>query len=175
MDRIESYARAMFEVASAEGTLPMVEDEIHTFSQALQSNDELREKLSDASIPAPLREQIVRDVLGVQATSTTTSLVGMIVANGRITDLPAMTGLLMERTAAAANRTVAEVRSAVDLDADQRTRLATALEKATGKAVEIKVIVDESVKGGAITTIGETVIDGSVSSRLGQLRENMSS
>ena len=65
---------------------------------------------------------------------------------------------------------MAEVRSAVELTEDQRTRLAAALEKATGKAVEVKVIVDPSVLGGLVATVGDTVIDGSVRHRLDQLK-----
>jgi F-type H+-transporting ATPase subunit delta len=62
------------------------------------------------------------------------------------------------------------VRVAVDLTADQRKRLTQALNKATGKKVELKVIVDPSVMGGAVTQVGDTVIDGSVRSRLEQLK-----
>jgi F-type H+-transporting ATPase subunit delta len=66
---------------------------------------------------------------------------------------------------------VAEVRSAVELTADQQHRLAAAIERATGKQVEVKVVVDPSVLGGAVTTVGDTVIDGSVRTRLDQLKQ----
>ena len=62
-------------------------------------------------------------------------------------------------------------RQAVALTDDQRGRLAEALAKAIGRPVEVKVIIDPSVMGGIITQIGDTVIDGSVRHRLGQLRE----
>ena len=48
---------------------------------------------------------------------------------------------------------------------------AAALAKATGKAVEVKVIVDPTVLGGVVTQVGDTVIDGTVRHRLEQLRE----
>ena len=57
---------------------------------------------------------------------------------------------------------MAEVRSAVPLTEDQRTRLAAALNKATGKDLEVKVIVDPTVLGGVLAQIGDTVIDGTV-------------
>jgi F-type H+-transporting ATPase subunit delta len=65
---------------------------------------------------------------------------------------------------------VAEVRSAVPLDADQRARLAEALQRATGKAVELKVVVDPTVMGGLVAQVGDTVIDGTVRHRLDQLK-----
>ena len=52
---------------------------------------------------------------------------------------------------------VAEVRTAVALSDEQRSRLAQALSQATGKSVEVKVIVDETVLGGIVARIGDTV------------------
>jgi F-type H+-transporting ATPase subunit delta len=62
------------------------------------------------------------------------------------------------------------VRSTVELTEEQRERLAQAIEKATGKKVEVKVIIDPTILGGVVTTIGDTVIDGSVRTRLEQLK-----
>ncbi len=63
------------------------------------------------------------------------------------------------------------MRSAVPLNDDQRKRLAEALGNATGKQVEVKVVVDPSVLGGIVAQVGDTVIDGSVRSRLDQLKQ----
>jgi F-type H+-transporting ATPase subunit delta len=50
-------------------------------------------------------------------------------------------------------------------------RLEERLSAATGKRVQVTVIVDPSVVGGVVTKIGDTVFDGSVKSRLDELRE----
>jgi len=73
-------------------------------------------------------------------------------------------------TAAEGNKEVAEVRSAIALTEDQKSRLAEALGKATGKQVEVKVIIDPSIQGGLVAQVGDTVIDGSVRRRLEQLK-----
>ena len=169
-DRTLAYAEALFGVARAEGTLGEVEDELFRFSQTLQGNDELRTALTDASIPAARRQQIVEDLLGGRASSTTVALVSMVVGAGRARVLPSIIQKLVEMSAAEANKEVAEVRSAVPLTDDQRTRLAKALGQATGKDVEVKVVVDPSVLGGIVAQVGDTVIDGSVRRRLDQLK-----
>jgi len=169
-DRTLAYAEALFAVARAEGTLGEVEDELFRFSQTLQGNDELRDALTDAGIPAARRQQIVEDLLGGKASPTTVALVSMVVGTGRARDLPAIIQLLVEMSAAEANKEVAEVRTAVPLTDDQLERLATALEDATGKQVEIKVVMDPSVLGGIVAQVGDTVIDGSVRRRLDQLK-----
>jgi F-type H+-transporting ATPase subunit delta len=169
-DRTLAYAEALFGVARAEGTLGEVEDELFRFSQTLQGNDELRNALTDAGIPAARRQQIVEDLLGGKASPTTVALVSMVVGTGRARELPNIIKRLVEMSAAEANKEVAEVRSAVPLTDDQRDRLAKALEDATGKQVEVKVVVDPSVMGGIVAQVGDTVIDGSVRRRLDQLK-----
>ena len=66
---------------------------------------------------------------------------------------------------------VAEVRSAVDLDGEQIRRLEEALSQAVGRRVEVKAVTDANVVGGVVAKIGDTVFDGSVRSRLDELRE----
>ena len=168
--RIDAYAEAMFEVARAEGTIDEVEDELFRFARALEGSDELRSALTDPHIPASRRQQIVEDLLGPRATSTTTALVSMVVGIGRGRDLPEIIDSLVKKSAASHDKAVAEVRSAVELDAQQLSRLADAIGRATGKKVEVKVIIDPTVLGGVVTTIGDTVIDGSVRTRLEQLK-----
>ena len=169
-DRIYGYADALFSIAKAEGNLDEVEDELFRFARSLESSDELRNALTDELVPAERRQAIVEDLLGSKASSTTVSLVSFVVGSGRARDLPAIIGKLVERAATEKDRTVAEVRSAIPLTEDQQRRLAAALANATGKQVEVKVVVDPSVLGGAVATVGDAVIDGSVRTRLDQIK-----
>ncbi|CAB4560894.1 MAG: ATP synthase F1 subunit delta [Actinomycetes bacterium] len=171
--RIDGYARALFEVARAEGTLDEVEDELFRFARSFESSDALRQTLTDEQIPAAKRQAIVEDLLGGKATNTTTQLVSMVVGSGRGRDLPSIIDKLVARASSAKNLEVAEVRTAVALTADQQTRLAAALANATGKQVNLKVVVDPSVLGGVVATIGDTVIDGSVRTRIDQLKSRL--
>lgn len=170
-DLVHSYAGALHAVAAAEGNLATVEEELLRVAQAIEANDALRNTLADPSLPADRRQQVVEDLLAGKANRTTVGLASMIVAAGRAAELPAIVRALVERSAASRNKAVAEVRSAVPLTADQISRLAAAIASATGKDVEIKVVIDPSVLGGLVTQIGDTVIDGSVRHRLNQVRE----
>ncbi len=170
-DRTEVYAEALNAVARAEGSLSEVEDELFRFARVLEGNDELQQKLADPHLPVSLRQQIVEDLLGGgKAQPATVGLVSLLVGNERTRELPAIVDAMVGFGAARTNRQVAEVRSAIELDDDQKARLATALESATGKQVEVRVIVDPSIKGGLVAQVGDTVIDGSVRRRLDQLR-----
>jgi F-type H+-transporting ATPase subunit delta len=171
--RIDGYARALFEVARAEGTLDEVEDELFRFARSFESSDSLRSTLTDEAVPAAKRQAIVEDLLDGKATPTTTQLVSMVVGSGRGRDLPAIIDKLVERASSSKNLAVAEVRSAVALSGDQQDRLKAALANATGKQVNLKVIVDPSILGGIVATVGDTVIDGSVRTRADQLKSRL--
>jgi len=170
-EKIQGYARAILAVASAESNGAQIEDEIYRFSQVLQSSEELKSTLSDASIPSARRQQIVEDLLDGQATRTTVALVSMIVAAGMGSDIKAIADRVVGLGAESRDKAVAEVYSVVDLSSDQQDRLAAALKSATGKDVEMKIIIDESVMGGLLVQIEDEVIDGTVRTRLKQLRE----
>ncbi len=170
-DRTTAYADALFGVARAEGSIGTVEDELFRFSRILAGSDELRSSLTDPALPVSRRQQIVEDLLGGRAHSITVSLVSMVVGAGRAGELTAIVDELVARSAAEAGRQVAEVRTAIALTDDQKARLASALGQATGKQVEVKVVVDPTVLGGAVAQIGDTVIDGTVRTRLDQLKQ----
>lgn len=171
--RIDGYARGLFEVARAEGTLDEVEDELFRFARSYESSEELRNALSDDQIPAAKRQSIVEDLLGGKATPTTVQLVSMVVGSGRSRDLPAIVDRMVRRAASSKDQQVAEVVSAVELTADQQDRLRAALANATGADVSLKVVVDPSVLGGIRATVGDRVIDGTVRTHLDQLKSRL--
>ena len=53
---IEAYARALFEIAQAEGNIDEVENELFRMARAFESNEQLRSTLTDATIPADRRQ-----------------------------------------------------------------------------------------------------------------------
>jgi F-type H+-transporting ATPase subunit delta len=173
-EQIDGYAAALFEVARAEGALEVVEEELFKLSDVLAQSDELRATLTDQSIPSEKRQEIIQDLLAnAKATPITNSLVSFVVGAGHARDLPAIISSLVERSASDRKHSVAEIRSAIPLDEDQRRRLAQALSKNLGQDVEVKVHVDPSVLGGLSARVGDVVIDGTVRHRLDQLKETI--
>jgi len=170
-DRVDAYASAMLTVAQAEGVVERVEDELFKVARTVESSDPLRSTLTDPAIPVELRAGVVDELLGKRAHPLTTAITSFVVGAGRAHDLPAIVDAFVARAAEARAEAVAEVRTAYPLDADQQARLADALGRATGKRVTVKVIIDPTVLGGIVARVGDTVIDGSVRSRLEQLRE----
>jgi F-type H+-transporting ATPase subunit delta len=172
-DRVEAYARAALEVARAEGMLGEVEDDLFRFARVFEGSDELRTALTDPSLPSERRMAVVDELMGGKALALSASFAAFVVGIGRAADLPPIVDRFVELAAREREHEVAEVRSALPLNDDQRARLARGLSEATGKQVEVKVIVDESVLGGIVARIGDTVIDGTIRHRLEQLKEQI--
>ncbi len=169
--RSTAYAEALLALAAAEGDVQVVTDELFAVAQAVESDEQLRATLTDSRLPAERRAQVVEDLLDGKANSTTVALASMVVANGRGGDLPGIVREMGRISAEGAGAVVAEARSAVALTDEQISRLESALSSKLGRTVTVRNIVDETVMGGVVTQIGDEVIDGSVRSRLNQLRE----
>ncbi len=173
MERVDGYAAGLLAIAEGEGRVDQVSDELFRVSRSFEQSAELRDALTDPAVPVERKRGIVADLLGSRASELTTGFVEFVVAMGRARDLPAIASRLAERAAAREQKAVAEVRSAVELDDATVARLEHALGEATGRRVEVKTVVDPSVIGGLVATIGDTVIDGTVKSRLDSIRATL--
>ena len=171
--RVGAYADAVLSVARAEGAQAQVEDELSRFAAALRAHDELQSTLADSAIDVDRQLRITDDLLDGRAHGATVAVVSMVVRAGRGGELVEIIDAAIDRAAAGRNRRVARVRAAVELSAEQRARLAEAIKASAGFDVEVQAVVDPGVVGGVITEIGDDVIDGSVRSRLQQMRAGL--
>lgn len=173
MDRISGYAAGILEMARAEDSLERVQDELHELSRQMETAPELRSTLTDPQLPVERKRAVVSDLLGGRASSLTVGLVEFLLGQDMASELGAITSSLAEQAAASRNRQLAEIRSAVPLEQETVDRLAAALGRATGSTLEIRTVVDPSVVGGVVARVGDTVIDGSVASKLESLRNTL--
>jgi F-type H+-transporting ATPase subunit delta len=172
---IGGYAQALFAVAQAEDVLPKVEDELYAFGKALEQHTDLRDALTDAALPVENKKAVVRDLLGERANPVTVSLLGFVIDAGRAREIPKIVEELARMASVERSHALAEVRTAVDLTDEQRRRLAEALSRATGRTVDLKVVVDPSVIGGVVARVGDEVFDGSIASRLEDAKQALGS
>lgn len=168
---VAAYARAILDVAEAEGVASRVEDDLFRFARTVEGNPELRDRLTDPGIDVGAKLAAVDELLGGHPQAS--SAVMWILQSGRVRQLSAIVDTVVSMAAAARAKTVAEVRAAVPLGEDRQRQLAQALSETTGQEVEVKVVVDPDVVGGLVVRMGDTVIDGSVARRLEELRARL--
>jgi len=172
-DVVQGYAKGLFAIAEAEGALTRVQDELYAFAKAVEQHPELREALTEASLPVENRTALIDDLLEGRAHPVTVRLATFLVETGQVRRLGAIAEELARLAARRSERTLAEVRSAVPLTDTQRDRLRAALAEAIGHEVELKVVVDPAVIGGLVARVGDEVFDGSVASRLSDARRHL--
>ena len=68
---------------------------------------------------------------------------------------------------------IAEAITAIELDDESRLRLASKITNIMGQPVVLRCKVDAAIIGGVIIKIGDKLIDGSVHSRLEELRKKL--
>src|SRR3954449_10501034 len=135
-DKAGAYATALVAVADAEGDLAKVEDELFAFAKAAEQNPELRQALTDETLPVDNRQSLVRDVLGPRANKTTVTLISFVIESGRARDLSKIADAVVRLAASTREHAVAEIRSAVPLTEKQRDRLQQALSTSTRRPME---------------------------------------
>ena len=165
-----AYAQAVHAFASAEGALEIVESELSSIAGAVAADPTVVQRLSDRQLPVEQRLRMLDGGVLATAHPATRAALAMLVAAERVGHLRDVATALSERSAADVGRTYAEVQVAQPLTDAQLTALQAALERATGAELTMRVTVDPSVVGGVRARVGDTVIDGSVSRRLSQLR-----
>ncbi|MET8520748.1 F0F1 ATP synthase subunit delta [Nocardioides sp. NBC_00163] len=152
-------------VRSAGGEATRLADELFAVQQAVQETPELRDALSDPARTTEDKAALVDTLLGGKALPATVTLTKQALA-GTYRTASAALGEYQKVAASVAGEGTAVIRVAAPLSEAETTRLAGALARKYGREVHLNVVVDPAVVGGIKVSIGDDVIDGTVSSRL---------
>jgi F-type H+-transporting ATPase subunit delta len=169
-DRLDGYAAAVL-AGRDRRQLGNIEEDLFRFMRIVEGNDDLRFALTTNELPAAGRRAIVAELLAGHTSAEVARLAGYAAHFGRPRDYPLLLTALVERVGREADRRVAEVRSAVEMDGGQRARLAEALSRLAGDRVEVRVTRQPELLGGFVASIGDLVVDASLRHRLGMARE----
>jgi F-type H+-transporting ATPase subunit delta len=170
--RLGGFAAAVYEDV-ATGDLDEIEDELFRFTRTVEATPVLRGALTNPELPPPVRQGVARDLLEGKARLATVMLVSYVILTGRNRDLIGALDWLAVETARARGWRVARVRTANEIDPEQRQRISDALGALTGGPVELQVTVDPSLLSGAIIDIGDLRVNASARGRLTEMREQL--
>jgi F-type H+-transporting ATPase subunit delta len=173
-DALEQLAVEAFAIAAEEsGQLDDLEDELFRFNRVVASEPELRAALSEPVLPAQGKRGLINALLADKVTPVTLRLITEMSLHPRgrpmVVSLDMCTRIAAERR----QRLIAVVRTATDLSAEQRRRLADALAGIYGHEVYVNIVIDPKVMGGMTIQVGDELIDASVASRLSAVRRKL--
>jgi F-type H+-transporting ATPase subunit delta len=158
---------AIVRAADREGAGDRVEAELFEFGRTLTEHHDLRSALSDPARSVADKQSLVHSLLDGKAHPGTVLLVEQA-ASGRHLTVTNAIDTFVEQAARSRDRVVALVRVAHPLGDDEEKRLAAALSAQYDRTVHLNTVVDPSVLGGIHVTVGNEVVDGTVSSRLAE-------
>jgi len=176
VDGVESLARTTLLVrAERDGQLDSVEDELFRLGRIVAGSNELELLLADHAGAVDGKVALVDTLIEGKVSPVTKTLVDQLVRHPRGVRVANGLGELADLAAKRRQRSVAHVRSAVALTAEQVDRLTATLTTIYSRPIALHVEVDASLAGGLQIKIGDEIIDGSIAGRLAALRRNLAS
>lgn len=164
------YARALFELVDEAGQLDPTYQELLALRQVITANPQLISSLMSVQLTAAQKKSLV-DTLKNGASQPVANLIQMVFDYGRMNDLVAIIDEFERRYDAHYQRVHADVVTAVQLDDSHKQELANALAKRLGASeVLIDNQVDPSILGGVIVKTASQTLDGSVRTKIEQIR-----
>ncbi len=159
------YAEAAFRIASEANALP-VWSQMLRFVSGIVADPRVRAALDNPKLTAGDKEALLLSIVGDKLDPMGRNFVRVLIEAERIAVLPQIAMLFESLKDAAEGRAKARIDSAFPLSDTQLAEITAALEKRFGKKIEATVNVDPTLIGGARITVGDTVIDGTVTSQL---------
>lgn len=164
------YAKAIFELAEENGQLDQTYQELSALRQVFEGNDSLAALLSGVDLSLAEKKSLI-DALKKDASPFVSNLIQMVFDYGRMDDLVAIIDEFERRYDAFNKRIHAEVITAVQLDTKQRDQLKAGLAKRlSANEIVLHETVDPSILGGVIIRANNETLDGSLSSKIEQIR-----
>jgi F-type H+-transporting ATPase subunit delta len=170
---VSRYARALFEAARAQGAVEQVGSDLQGVAAVLQETPDLLEVLRAPVIPVEGKVHLVGSAFGHRVTELTLRFLQMVVQKRREVVLSEVPAEFQRLSYAMLNILPVEVSTAVPLSPEERTSLAAALDRRTGKRIQLVERTDPQLMGGMVLRLGDTIIDGSVQGQLQRLRQRL--
>jgi F-type H+-transporting ATPase subunit delta len=168
------YAKAFADIAIAQGAPQTAVKQLADFGDAFTESAELRNFLGSPAVDPKTKHRVIEKILAKQgANRIVRNFLFVILDHHRSHMLPEIIAAVQEVVRQRQGIAEAEVSSAVELSSAQKAELAKTLSRLTGKRIEPKYSIDSELLGGAIARVGDTIYDGSLRSRLREMRARL--
>jgi F-type H+-transporting ATPase subunit delta len=168
------YANALADVALAQGAAEPVLKQLNDFGITFADSAELRNFLFSPAVTREAKHGVIEKITArLHGSKILRNFLFIIADRQRMHMLPEIIAAFQEVVRKRQGIAEAEISSAVELKAAQKTEFKETLERLTGKRVEPKYSLEPALLGGAVVRIGDTIYDGSLRNRLNGLRARL--
>lgn len=166
------YAKALVQLGAESNSVEAYNAELTRINDTLDSNRNLLALFGNPAYGADAKREILKDVSAKLAISPMIcNFLQLILDRNRIACLPQIASSYAKLADELSGVVRPVVTSGMPLADQQVADIKGALEKSTGKKVELTVQVDTSLIGGVVTKIGDRVFDGSVKTQLDRIQD----
>ena len=168
------YAAALADVVTERGEAREVQEELSAWELMMQGNSDLLEVFRNPTIPYDQKRKVLDTLIArTRVRPTTANFLQVLLRNHRLAELREINLRFAQELDDRRGVVVAHVTTARTVPETERVKLADKLSNLTGRRVRLQFGVDEELIGGVVTRIGSTVYDGSVRTRLEQIKLRM--
>ncbi|MCA9829320.1 MAG: ATP synthase F1 subunit delta [Dehalococcoidia bacterium] len=164
------YAQAVFAIARDQGTITQWRSDLDDIAVVLAESG-LAQGFADDRVAVDQRQALARRVLDVSPLAL--NLASILIAKGRSDSARAISNAFSALADAHEGIAYADVTTAVPLEPAQVERIAAQLGQSLDARVNVRTSVDPSIVGGMVVRIGDRMVDGSVKTRLRELRKDL--
>jgi len=165
------YARAFFDIAGEDKLFEKYYEELSGFARIVQGDKNLKEFLANPVFNQAEKKAVVEAILQkVQMSDMTANFLKLLVDKKRIGMLAEISNYYRELMDEVLKRVRVSVKTAFPLQADATAEIKKGLEKMTGKQTEVTIEEDQSLLGGIVIRVGDTLYDGSMKTQLNNIR-----
>jgi F-type H+-transporting ATPase subunit delta len=168
------YARALFSIGVDRGSFEQLGRELDAVADLWTGSAELRQALENPVFKGTEKRAVLQGLLPrVAPTRDVQKLVLLLLERRRLPAVPAIARAYREMADLHTGRVRAHVTSAQPLGPSDLERVRQSIERRTGKKVILEAAVDPALIGGLVARVGDLVLDGSVRTQLGTLRDRL--
>lgn len=167
------YIQALFETAKAQNRFQETEKDLEKVAQFLKENQDLKKILLHPAIPKGKKIQIIDSLLSPQVNPLVRNFLRLVVDKRRGEVLELLEDVYKPVADHVGGIIRATVQTVIPLTGERIVRLKDTLERHSKKKVELTTELKPELLGGVVVRIGNKVIDGSISSRLENLRRRL--
>ncbi len=166
------YALAAFQLALEKDQLEHWREDLIFLATTFEDH-EIVGLLDAPQVPASNKIDLVRDSLGDSVSPLAVNLVSMLAVKSLVHILPDILEEYSRFLDEHSGVERAEVLSAIPLDDGLEAKIAQLLEGVVGKKIRLASAVEPEILGGLIARVGDRVIDGSVRTKLAEMRKEL--
>ena len=167
------YAEALFQLSEEENITKEIYNELHDVVEVIKNNKELDNVLKSPLVAKNEKTQLIEALFNNKINNDLKNFLKILVEKGRISSLKSIELTFKELLNDKHNIIEGTVISAIALTEKQVKELEEKLSKKYNKNVTLENEVDQSILCGVLVRLGNTQIDGSVKTRLNNIKDQL--